>query len=315
MAFILILFIGGLGVSTWWRKDSSALSSEESLKDFLISKGSSASQIGNNLYRKGFIKSPFAFKIYLQLKGQSKGIQAGEYSLSPSYSLIQIVSELLKGPTEIWVTIPEGLRKEEIARRFSISFGKDSDFEQKFLQESDSFEGKLFPDTYLFPKTASASMVVKKMRDTFEEKVGEKTLKEVVTVASIIERETRSGEERPLVAGILYKRLKAKWPLQVDATLQYAVANSKFQILNSKSFGWWEPLTKEDLEIDSSYNTYKFTGLPPTPIANPGLSSIKAALYPEESAYWFYLHDSKGNIHFAKTIEEHNKNVREFLGK
>ena len=298
--------MAGFGVYIWWTRNSLALSSNSSLKDFVITKGSSASLIGNNLYRKGFIKSPFAFKIYLQLKGQSKGIQAGEYSLSPSFSLIQIVSELLKGPTEIWVTIPEGLRREEIASKFSISFGKDSGFEQKFLQESASFEGYLFPDTYLFPKTASPAMVVAKMRDTFEEKVGAKTLKEVVIVASIIERETRSDEERPIVAGILYKRLKAKWPLQIDATVQYAVANSS---------NWWEPLTREDLEINSPYNTYKFTGLPPTPIANPGLSSIKAALYPEESAYWFYLHDAKGNIHFAKTIEEHHKNVREFLGK
>jgi UPF0755 protein len=125
-------------------------------------------------------------------------------------------------------------------------------------------------------------------------------------MASIIERETKTNEERPVVAGILWKRLENDWPLQVDATLQYAIANSET---------WWPILTKEDLEINSSYNSYKFTVLPPTPIASPGLSSIKASANPQDSDYWFYIHDPEAQIHYAETIEEHNNNIRKYLGK
>lgn len=138
------------------------------------------------------------------------------------------------------------------------------------------------------------------------------SLNEIITLASIVERETKTDEERPLVAGILIKRLKDGWPLQVDASVQYAVATK-----NCKVFGaeckWWPILSKEDMSINSPFNSYKFKGLPPHPIANPGLSSIKAVIYPKESDYWFYLHDKSGKIYFAKTTEEHKENIRKYL--
>lgn len=294
---ILIFIIGFY----WFTVNSKPVSNETKFQDFLIIKGSSASQVGNKLREEGFIKNSLAFKLYVQVTDKAKKIQAGEYRLSPSFSLFRIADELTKGPVEIWVTIPEGLRKEEVARKFASAFGRGEDFVAEFLSASKDKEGFLFPDTYLFPKSVSASAVVTKMLSIFDKKVGDVAYEELI-MASLIERETRGDDEKPIVAGILYKRIEADWPLQVDATIQYAK-------------GSWEPIYSADKEINSSYNTYKNRGFPPTPIASPGLSSIKAAIYSEESDYWFYIHDSKGVIHFAKTAEEHNENIRRYLNR
>ena len=321
---LITLFI--LGALFWWKKNIRPVSNDSTLERFVIPKGYSASQIGNKLADKNFIKSSFAFKFYVQVTAKSKKVQAGEYLLSPGFSLFELVDQLIKGPVEVWVTIPEGLRREEVVERHIDALEKGEDkqsFGQEFLSLTSGKEGFLFPDTYLFPKTASASAVVKTMLSTFDQRVDEQmqadinvsdyTLFQIITLASLIERETKTNEERPLVAGILWKRLETGWPLQVDATVQYAIATS----VCGEEFDcdWWPILTKDNLKLSSSYNTYEFAGLPPAPIANPGLSSIKAATYPEESPYWFYLHDSKGKIHYAETLEEHNENIRIYLNK
>ena len=294
----IILFIFG---SIWFYQKATPVSSNNEFKDFLIVKGSGASLVGNNLYKEGLIKSPLAFKIYIQITNKSGKIQAGEYRLTPSFSLFQLVEELGKGPSEIWVTIPEGLRREEIALRFKDSLGRDELFVKEFLSSSEDNEGYLFPDTYLFPKTVSAPNVVKKMVSTFESKTSDLDLtRNQIILASLIERETRTNAERPVVAGILNNRLDIGMALQVDATLQYAK-------------GDWGQILVSDKGIDSPFNTYKYPGLPPAPIANPGLSSLKAAVNPEESDYFYYLHDSKGQIYYAKTLSEHNENIRKYL--
>ena len=134
------------------------------------------------------------------------------------------------------------------------------------------------------------------------------TWNEVITLASIVEREGRSDEDRPVIAGILLKRLKADWPLQADATLQYVLGYQAFE----KS--WWKKsLTATDKTVQSPYNTYRNPGLPPAPISNPGLASIKAVVYSKESDYWFYLHDNDGRIHYARTLEDHNSNIAAYL--
>jgi UPF0755 protein len=323
---LAIFFI--LGANFWWSQNIKPVSNDISVVRFVIPKGYSASQIGNKLASQELIKSSLAFRFYVQVTGKAKKIQAGEYRLSSSFSLLKISEQFLKGPVELWVTIPEGLRREEIAERFIKGLEKEGseaiDFRQEFLTESVGKEGFLFPDTYLFPKTASASAVVNKLFITFDQKIDDQmqkdinkssyTLSQIMTLASIIERETKTTEERPIVSGLFYKRLEVGWPLQADATLQYAIANENCN-LKIENCSWWMQLTKEDLEINSRYNTYKFAGLPPGPIANPGLSSIKAAIYPQESSYWFYLHDPQGKIHYARTIEEHNENIRKYLGK
>lgn len=301
----------------WWNSVIKPVSTDNQTVDFLITKGSSAQLIANRLEEAKLIRSSLAFRFYVKVTGIAKKIQAGEYSLSPSYSLYKLTDLLTKGPSELWVTIPEGTRREETAVKFATTLGKkDKDtFYKEFISASSGKEGYLFPDTYLFPKTASATAIVKKMLQVFNSKTESQNLtitSETVIFASIVERETLTDAERPVVAGILAKRLKNRWPLQADATIQYLTGSARCSkdVFNCK---WWEPPTKADLEIKSPYNTYRSAALPPYPICNPGLASLKAAAEPTQSEFWFYLHDAKGVIHYARTIEEHNANITKYL--
>lgn len=137
---------------------------------------------------------------------------------------------------------------------------------------------------------------------------------EVLILASIVEREVKFNNDRPIVAGILLKRLEKNWPLQADATVQYAIASAKCKGKSAKCGNWWpKNLTREDLKIKSPYNTYLYPGLPPGPICNPGLAAIEAVLNPVGSEYWFYLSDEEGKMHYAKTAEEHEENISKYL--
>jgi UPF0755 protein len=319
---ILVLFLGGV---IWWQQVTRPPQASSEVKRFVIIRGSSAIEIGNQLRAQGLIRSSLAFKFLVQLTGNAAAIQAGEYRLATNLSLFQIINTLLNGPGEIWVTVPEGLRREEIAEKFSGGFDLLPEealiFHNEFLVSSQRKEGYLFPDTYLFPKTASASAVVQAMLNNFNTRVDSQikqdanttglSLTEIVILASLVERETRTNDERPIVAGILLKRVRAGWSLDVDATLQYALANSRCQI--GMGCQWWQSVSSQDKTINSAFNTYKFAGLPPAPIGNPGLASIKAIVYSQDSDYWFYLHDSDGQIHYARTLEEHNANVSRYL--
>ncbi len=290
-----------------------ATSNDKNFSYFVINKGSSASQIGTKLESAGLIKSALAFKIYIQFTGQSGKLQSGEFRLSPSFSMLQNITVLFNGPIEIWVTIPEGFRCEEIAARFASGLDENDSFVTDFLNASRGKEGYLFPDTYLFPLDASASAIVKKMNDTFTIKTQGLTptgsglsFAESVVLASLLERETKTDTERPIVAGIIVNRIQIGMPLQVDASVQYAIGTSR---------DWWPILSLSDLKINSPYNTYKFRGLPPAPIASPGLSSLKAAFKPAATDYLYYIHDSTGQIHYARTLAEHNANVAKYIGK
>jgi UPF0755 protein len=311
----LPLFIGLIltAFAVWFYINAQPVSSKKDFSNLVITKGASASQIGNKLQSSGFIRSALAFKVYIQFTSQSGKLQSGQFRLSPSFSLFQNIDALFNGPIEIWVTIPEGLRREEVAAKFATALGKDSTFINEFLIASKGKEGYLFPDTYLFPLDSQVPSIVKKMEDTFSAKTSDLTpqgssltFAEAVTLASLLERETKTDAERPIVAGILVNRLDAGMPLQVDAAVQYAVGSSK---------DWWPILSLNDLQIKSPHNTYKFAGLPPTPIANPGLLSLKAAFSPTVNQYWYYIHDTSGQIHYAKTLAEHNANIAKYLGK
>lgn len=309
LLFVVVLIGGYFGILLL-----KPAKSNNTLQRFLVPQGLTTAQVAQNLEKQGLITNQLVFRIYTRISGASRFIQAGEYDLAPSYSIPQIVAALLKGPTEVWVTIPEGFRKEQIAEKAVLSLGltgsKADTFIQDFLAEAENKEGYLFPDTYLLPRTSSSSSVVKILSQTFTKKVGVID-RSTVILASILERETLSEEERPIVAGILLKRLNANWPLQADATVQYVRDTQNCKgVAGCK---WWTPLEGGDLAIDSAYNTYKFAGLPPTPISNPGLFSINAAKNPQDSAYWYYLHDSDGNIHYAVTLDEQNENIRKFL--
>lgn len=321
--FVLLVGAGGL---FWWSQASQPPYGSSELVSFVVNPGTSATAVGKKLEKDGFVRSALAFKIFMQFSGNAGKIKAGDYRLAKSLSLSGLVRELVRGPIAVWVTIPEGWRREEIGQKLVLTLELSGDKRENFLKDFDTLtrtrEGLLFPDTYLFFKNASASVVVERLTENFNEKVGEQILAqaqkqglvkdELITLASIVERETRTDDERPVVAGILLKRLEIGMALQADATLQYAVGSVECEV-GSVECEWWEPVRAEDKTIKSLYNTYTNRGLPPGPIANPGLASIKAVANPEDSPYLFYLHDADGKIHYAQTLEEHGENIRKYL--
>jgi len=312
LAFFLVGFI-------LFFRSSGAVSSVETKERFVIEPGSGASLVGANLEKQGLVKNSLAFKVYVQLTGKAAKIQAGEYLISPNLDLFGLVNLLLKGPEEVWVTIPEGLRREEIALKIanglSLAGTAKNVFIEEFLTKSKSLEGYLFPDTYLLPRDITGTQMVTAMKSTFDGEMDFRYTANDIILASILERETITAEERPIVAGILINRLNAGMALQTDATVQYAVGTVNCVVPTAVCDWWPRPLTQADLEINSSYNTYKYPGFPPGPISNPGLSSIKAAINYEDSDYWYYLHDSEGQIHYAQTLEGHNENISRYLGR
>jgi len=308
-----VVFVGGV---FWWKDATGAPSTPPPEERFLITRGASAQQIANNLENAGIIKSALSFKLYTQSHGVASSIPPGQFVFSGSQDLAGVVETLLKGPTELWTTVPEGLRREQVPELFIASLGLTEEeaavFREEFLDESRGREGYLFPDTYLFPPDTSGARVATVMQQTFDQRFPGATDK-VVILASLIERESRKDSERPTVAGILQKRLDAGWALNVDATVQYAIATENCGLNVENCDNWWPTISRADYEHESPYNTYQFSGLPPTPIANPGLSSLEAAASPETSPYWYYIHDAGGTIHYAETLEEHNGNVAQYL--
>lgn len=276
--FFLVPF--AIAVFAWFFINSQPVSSQVSYQNFNITPGESAVQIGEALYKNGLIKNTAAFKIYVQFSALSDRIEAGDYKLSPSFTLFQVVNILVKTPVEVRVTIPEGFTNKQIAARFQKSLYEDNNFKNQFISLSANLQGYLFPDTYNIPQNASPAAIISKMNSNFKAKTaGLPITKEVIVIASIIEGETNNGPEREVVSGILFNRLNTGMPLQVD-------------------------VAKE---------TYKTLGLPMLPINNPGLSAIQAALNPAKTDYWYYLHDHSGQIHYAKTLEGQNANIKTFL--
>ena len=297
-----------------------------------VTRGMSVPELAKTLKEHGIITSTIAFRWYLKSKELDTGIRTGTFTIPPNASFAQIAEILASAEgKELSLTIPEGYTVAQIdallAEKSLIQTGAllacaegGCDFSSfEFLPEDaprgghgGRLEGYLFPDTYFVnPDEFVAKFFLERMLGTFRTRVVEvlesdiassgRSLEEIVTMASLIERETKTDEERPMVAGILWKRLDATRGLDVDATVRYALQKPV------------EPLTKDDLENRSPYNTRRFAGLPPGPIANAGLKSIQAALHPQESRYWYYLHGSDGMIRYAETNEEHNANKVKYL--
>lgn len=299
----------------------SATPNSQESKIFVIAPGEPVVEIAQNLKEAGLIKNQLAFRFLVSRMGIGEEIQAGDFRLSPAMTSFEIAEELTHGAIDIWVTFPEGLRVEEqaeiVEKTLKTSTNDVYQFDKNQYIEL-AQEGYMFPDTYLIPKDATAADVVALLKNTFNVKVDPTMFtdasqnnlseKQLLTLASIIEREAETQEEKPIIAGILINRLKNGIALQVDATVQYAIGKSRDQKT------WWPQITQSDYQkVRSSYSTYQIVGLPPGPIASPGLDSIKAAANPQSTDYLYYLHDSDGNIHYAKTIEEHNKNIQEYF--
>jgi UPF0755 protein len=318
--FTLFALSGALIV--WWYWVTSPLdSTSESSQIFVIPKGQAIDTIGSRLKQANLIRSPIAFKIIVLKDNLSTKIQAGDFRLRPSMPLKQLAQELTHGTLDIWITLLEGWRREEIAQELSSQFeSRNADFDPlKFTKITSNQEGYLFPDTYLVPRDASEGMTADLLIKTFNSKVDLSannsglTDNQVITLASILEREVRTNKDRAIVAGILIKRLNNGWPLQTDATVQY-VKGSMLCSISTLGCDWWPEVYISDLQnLSSPYNTYLNQGLPPQPIANPGIDSINAVLEPQASDYWYYISDLSGNIHYAKTIESHNANINKYL--
>lgn len=315
--FLLLSLIGIYFAFTYYTSPTDPTNSTSQI--FIIKKGESISSIGTRLEQEGFIKNATAFKIAVKFDGLAGKIQAGDFRINKSMDLKEIASSLTKGSEQsIWVTLLEGWRREEIAQELASQFSNYGlEFnQQEFLTLTREKEGYLFPDTYLIPKTATPQTVVSIISNNFDKKVDSvlknqikatgRTLEDVVIMASIVEREAR-GSARPIVAGILWKRLDNDWPLQADATLQYAKG------VNKSTGEWWDEPLGVDKEVVSPYNTYKNQGLPPGPITNPSLSSIQASANPTSSDYWYYISDLTGQMHYAVTYDEHLANVNKYL--
>lgn len=281
---------------------------------FVVNLGDPLNIIVNNLSKQGLIRNKVVFYLIVKQLGIERKIQAGDFRVSPKMTAMEVAKNLTHGTLDIWVTLIEGMRKEEIAQTIS----KDLNIpETEFIKIAS--EGYLFPDTYLIPTTATAESVVTILKNNFNNKFGQElhdkaknkklTEKEVLILASLVEREARQPVTRQKVAGIILKRYLADWPLQIDATVQYAIGYQS----NEKS--WWKKdLTEDDLKIDSPFNTYKNTGLPPEPICNPSLSSIEAVINADpKTPYWYYITDKNGVMHYSITLEEHNNNIRKYL--
>lgn len=312
--FLLVVALAAGAVAVWWN-DAIAPADPANPEPviFVVRTGESVRSITSRLAEEGLVRSATGFYLLIKTMGIERELQAGDFRLNRAMNASEVAQELTHGSLDVWVTTLEGWRSEEIANKLA----KELDIpEQLFLPYAR--EGYMFPDTYLIPRDATPAAVAEIFFDTFDRRVTDEmrasaarvglTFDEVVVLASIVEREGRTDQDRPVIAGILLKRLKADWPLQADATLQYALGYQ----LEEKT--WWKAgLTQEDKTIRSPYNTYANTGLPPEPISNPGLASIKAVLNPQETDFWYYLHDPAGGVHYARTIEEHNANIAQYL--
>jgi len=290
-----------------------------------INKGASAQQIVDILYMHGLIKSRLIFRAYIHLTETDQKLQAGYYYLNRSMDMFDIIDQLKKGGNAVYkVTIPEGFTVQQVIERLAeksknnleayTEVLEDHRFEYTFIpEESDrllyKLEGYLYPNTYTIPLGFNAAETIYVILHSFKNNVKTKIeeselnnkydLNQILTIASLIEREAKFDDEKPIIASVIYNRLNQDMKLQIDATVQYVLGESK------------ERLLYEDLEVESLYNTYLHKGLPPGPICNPGQASIEAALNPSETDFLFYFAENNGRHIFTESYEEHIRKQRE----
>lgn len=276
-----------------------------------IDNGQSLFSISEELYDDKAISSRRVFEMLMMSFGSDKKISHGEYYFDKPMSVIEVAMRISGrdfGINLTRVTFPEGFTNKQI----SLRLGKElHNFDETlFLELVKNDEGYLFPDTYTFFPWSTPEEIVKTFRANFDKKIlplkedisiSKHSLKDIIIMASIIEKEANGEDDRAIISGILWNRIDAGIALQVDAPFLYIIGKES------------KDLTKSDLAMKSPYNTYINKGLPPGPISNPGLASINAALNPEKTNYFYYLHDSSGKIYYAKTFTEHKRNIQKYL--
>jgi UPF0755 protein len=291
--------------------------------NFSIERGEGAKEISKALSSQKIIKYSPIFRFYALVTGQAKKLQAGNYEVSPSMNVAKIVSKFSKGDViKEKIVVLEGWNMRDIAKYFqdqkicteeefidlTRSYSNNDISSLKDKPKGLDIEGYLFPDTYEVAPDTSVQDIIKKILLNFDSKLSsdlrgeivhqKKSIFDIVTMASLIEREVKTSEEKKIVSGILWKRINIGMPLQVDATVVYITDRQP---------------TLDDLQIDSPYNTYKYYGLPKGPISNPGLDSIIAAIYPTKTDYLYYLSTPEGKTIFSKTFAEHAVAIKKYL--
>ena len=287
-----------------------------------IKRGFSAKDIAELLKEKGLLRSVFLFTVYSELKGYDRTFKAGHQPLDGAMSMRRIAWQLTLNPPlspDRLVTVIEGLTIHEIASVLAAGAGVDSAgfvetamnryMVQQFDIDSETLEGYLFPDTYYVKVNSSPTEVIGRMvarffavfDDSLRTRAARMgmTPNEVVILASIIECETAHDDERPFVSQVFHRRLKLGWPLEANPTIQYAI-------------GYKRRVLDADLNIDSPYNTYVHPGLPPGPVSSPGEKSLRAALYPADTSYLYFVADGNGGNVFSRTLREHSRAVRRY---
>ncbi len=313
---------------------SQPASSDPTPQTFIVEPGESVTSIAKRLQNQGLIRDADLFRMYARLRGLDNTIRAGQFTLRPNMNIEQIALALQRSTAvEVQVTIPEGRRREEIADLLEQQLGISADefraltsrasaYDYPFLKNlprDATLEGYLFPDTYRLPENPTAQDVILRMLDNFGQKVaplleqyaaagGGWTSHELITLASIVEREAVIPEERPVIASVYFNRLRVGQPLQADPTTQYALGYQADQGT------WWKRgLTLEDLRYadPGGYNTYVYPTLPPGPIANPGLSSIQAVLQPAQTNFFYFVAscNGDGSHQFSVTFAEHQSKL------
>ncbi|HEV8020796.1 MAG TPA: endolytic transglycosylase MltG [Candidatus Lustribacter sp.] len=322
---IAILVAAGVIVAAagLWFRDAVYFdrSRPEAPAEFVVPRGASFGDVVAGLESAGILAHPTAFRLLARLRNDEADIQSGQFRFPAHQTSDEVLRRLVSGAVDaLWVTFPEGFTARQMGARLAErSLGSAAAFDRYAAHahlvvdgvRTRSLEGFLFPSTYLVPTGARPAGIAQILTDQFFRELPEKAaskaralglnVPQVITVASLIEREAQADDERALMAGVYYNRLRAGMPLQVDATIEYIFPEHHAVI------------TRRDLEIDSPYNTYRYTGLPPTPIANPGKASIDAAFSPVRSKYLYYVYKGNGHHAFAQTLEEHNANVERYL--
>ena len=320
----IVLGVGVIvGAASLWFRDAvygdRALPARQT--DVVIAKGASFSDVVDTLRRNGVLAHPLAFRMLARLRHVDADVKAGEYRFPAHQTTDDVLQRLVRGEQfAVWVTIPEGYTAKEIAAALAARGLADvSAYDAAFLKggielggvRTQSLEGYLFPSTYLVPTDDDPQATARILVDQFRRELPpdaqaraaalHRSIPEIVTIASLVEREGKVDEERPLIASVIYNRLRLGMPLEIDASIEYTFAEHH------------DVITKRDLESDSPYNTYRHTGLPPTPIANPGKPSLDAAFRPAKTEYLYYVARGDGRHAFAKTLAEHNANVERYL--
>lgn len=286
-----------------------------------VARGQSLKQTADILHAHGLIDKPLKFRLLARLKGADKRIQAGEYILASDLPPKDILEKMVSGKVRLYrFTVPEGSNLNQIAeiidsaklldRQAFLQTVYDPGFIEKLDINVGSLEGYLFPDTYFFPKNADAGHIIETMVSRLHSEISDAWIKravelglslhEIITLASIIEKETGAASERPLISSVFHNRLKKRMRLETDPTVIYGI----------KDFDG--NLTRKHLETATPYNTYRIKGLPPGPIASPGRASIEAALYPADTRYLFFVSKKDGTHQFSTNLVEHNRAIRKY---